>query len=92
MAKQPAPKLKEMSFYESINIAENPFNIIGDLIEDHNWVYVFDKKRLEFEKVSTEVPFAQCKGCETCDDIFIFGESLSYWKISHIVLSNIDQL
>lgn len=91
MAKQPAPKLKEMSFYESINIAENPFNIIGDLIEDHNWVYVFNKERFEFEKVPTEVPFTQCKGCKTCDDIFRLGESLSDWKIAQIVLRPMDQ-
>lgn len=91
MAKPSAPKLKAMKYYEELDLSINPFVKIGDLIEDHNWVYQFNIEKMEFEKVPTNISYAQCKGCPACQEISELGVKLTDWKTAQIVVLPIDQ-
>lgn len=91
MAKEKAPKFKEIEYYSNIDVSVNPFAEIGDLIEDHNWEFELDRETGEFTKVPTRVQYLQCKGCDSCKRIKKVGKVIHDWKVAKIVTKPFEE-
>lgn len=91
MAKEKAPVFKTIDHYNSIVTEENPFVTIGDLIEDHNWEYQFDRVTKDFKKIPTKKTYLMCNGCPSCRKITKKRKMITDWKVSQIVTKPLNE-
>lgn len=91
MAKEKAPVFKKIAQYQNIAANTNPFIVIGDLIEDHNWEYQMDRVTKDIIKVPTRNTYLMCKGCASCREIAKQGKLITDWKVAQIVTKPLEE-